>query len=174
MIFETVNFVRKEKGESIVRVKLLIVDDEIVQLNLIGKVISRYRPEYEITTTHQPEQALHSYKENLDAVIASGSEDVLLISKCWFDCGRVYDICGAQSQTLNCYSNAVSYIDQIRKIDCFGCAKLCYEAALVYAKNNVAEKAAHLLAFGEACLQTMDAELADSLLALIKAARSSL
>ena len=123
---------------------------------------------------NQPEQALHSYKENLDAVIASGSEDVLLISKCWFDCGRVYDICGAQSQTLNCYSNAVSYIDQIRKIDCFGCAKLCYEAALVYAKNNVAEKAAHLLAFGEACLQTMDAELADSLLALIKAARSSL
>ncbi len=40
------------------RVKLLIVDDEITQLNLIGRVIQRYRPEYEITTTHLPEQAL--------------------------------------------------------------------------------------------------------------------
>lgn len=52
------------------RVKLLIVDDEIVQLNLIGKVISRYRPEYEITTTHQPEQALH--------YLADGTYDAVL------------------------------------------------------------------------------------------------
>ena len=123
---------------------------------------------------NQPEQALRYYKENLDAVTASGSEDVLLISKCWFDCGRAYDACGAQEETLNCYSNAVSYIDEIRKIDCFGCAKLCYEAALVYVKNNIPEKAKDLLFFGEECLQTMDADLSDSLMTLIKEALSSL
>ena len=40
------------------RVKLLIVDDEIVQLGLIGRVVARFRPEYEITTTHEPKEAL--------------------------------------------------------------------------------------------------------------------
>lgn len=39
-------------------VKILIVDDEILQLHLIGKVMARFRPEYEITMTHQPQEAL--------------------------------------------------------------------------------------------------------------------
>lgn len=52
------------------KVKLLIVDDEMVQLNLIGKIILRYRPEYEITLTHQPEQALDLLKnDSYDAVL---------------------------------------------------------------------------------------------------------
>lgn len=60
----------KRTGGAAVRVKLLIVDDEIVQLNLIGKIISRYRPEYEITLTHQPEQVLDFLKnDTYDAVL---------------------------------------------------------------------------------------------------------
>lgn len=54
----------------VVKVKLLVVDDEIVQLNLIGKIILRYRPEYEITLTHQPEQALNLLQnDSYDAVL---------------------------------------------------------------------------------------------------------
>lgn len=52
------------------RVKMLIVDDEALQLGLIGRVIQRYRPEYEITTTHQPEQALRH--------LTDGTYDALL------------------------------------------------------------------------------------------------
>lgn len=37
---------------------ILIVDDEILQLNSIGKIIRRYRPDYEVVTTHQPQEAL--------------------------------------------------------------------------------------------------------------------
>lgn len=40
------------------KVKILIVDDEILQLNLIGAIIRRYRPDYEVVTTHQPMEAL--------------------------------------------------------------------------------------------------------------------
>lgn len=40
------------------KVKILIVDDEILQLNSIEKIIRRYRPDYEVTTTHQPMEAL--------------------------------------------------------------------------------------------------------------------
>ena len=68
------------------RVKLLIVDDEIVQLNLIGKVISRYRPEYEITTTHQPEQALRyladgTYDAGLTDIRMPGMDGIELIRR---------------------------------------------------------------------------------------------
>lgn len=41
---------------------ILIVDDEILQLNCIGKIIRRYRPEYEVVTTHQPLEALELLK----------------------------------------------------------------------------------------------------------------
>lgn len=52
------------------RVKLLIVDDEIVQLGLIGRVVARFRPEYEITTTHEPKEALRLLAgEAYDAVL---------------------------------------------------------------------------------------------------------
>ena len=52
------------------RVKLLIVDDEVPQLNLIGRVISKYRPEYEITMADQAEQALEFLKNHrYDAVL---------------------------------------------------------------------------------------------------------
>lgn len=39
-------------------VKILIVDDEILQLNLIGRIIRQYKPNYEVVTTHQPLEAL--------------------------------------------------------------------------------------------------------------------
>lgn len=52
------------------RVKLLIVDDEVPQLNLIGRVISKYRPEYEITMADQAAQALDFLKnDRYDAVL---------------------------------------------------------------------------------------------------------
>lgn len=40
------------------KVKILIVDDEILQLHLIGKIIQRYKPDYEVVTTHLPLEAL--------------------------------------------------------------------------------------------------------------------
>lgn len=52
------------------RVRLLIVDDEVPQLNLIGRVILKYRPEYEITLADQAEQALQFLKnDKYDAVL---------------------------------------------------------------------------------------------------------
>lgn len=52
------------------RVKLLIVDDEILQLGLIGRVVARFRPEYEITTTHEPKEALRQLTDGaFDAVL---------------------------------------------------------------------------------------------------------
>lgn len=39
-------------------IKILIVDDEILQLNLIGKIIRQYKPDYEVVTTHRPLEAL--------------------------------------------------------------------------------------------------------------------
>lgn len=52
------------------RVRLMIVDDEVPQLNLIGKVILKYRPEYEITMVDQAEQALQFLEnDTYDAVL---------------------------------------------------------------------------------------------------------
>ena len=46
------------------KIKILVVDDEILQLNLICKVIRQIRPAYEIISTHQPAQALEILKNN--------------------------------------------------------------------------------------------------------------
>lgn len=43
-------------------VKILIIDDEILQLELIGKIIRRFHPEYEVTTVNQPPEALELLK----------------------------------------------------------------------------------------------------------------
>lgn len=52
------------------KVRLLIVDDEVPQLNLIGRVILKYRPEYEIAMADQAKQALHFLEnDTYDAVL---------------------------------------------------------------------------------------------------------
>ena len=51
-------------------VKILVVDDEILQARLIGNVIRRYRPDYDVVTTHQPKEAL--------ALLQTGRFDALM------------------------------------------------------------------------------------------------
>lgn len=49
---------------------IIIVDDEVVQVNLIGKIIQRYRPDYHVTTCTCPKNALSLLREgNYQALI---------------------------------------------------------------------------------------------------------
>lgn len=45
------------------KVKMLIVDDEPMQLSLISSVVQKLRPSYEITATYVPQQALELLKQ---------------------------------------------------------------------------------------------------------------
>lgn len=45
------------------KVKMLIVDDEPMQLSLIRSVVQKLRPSYEITATYVPQQALELLKQ---------------------------------------------------------------------------------------------------------------
>jgi len=40
------------------KVEILVVDDEILQLQLLSKIIQRYRPEFSVTAVNQPREAL--------------------------------------------------------------------------------------------------------------------
>lgn len=40
------------------KVEILVVDDEILQLQLLSKIIQRYRPEFTVTAVNQPREAL--------------------------------------------------------------------------------------------------------------------
>ena len=46
------------------KVKMLIVDDEPMQLSLIRSVVQKLRPSYEITATYVPQQALELLKQH--------------------------------------------------------------------------------------------------------------
>ena len=73
------------------------MDDEILQLELIGKIIKRYRPAYQVTTQHDPAEALRmletgDFNALLTDVKMPGMSGIELISKARAQQGRPLEI----------------------------------------------------------------------------------
>ncbi len=113
----------------------------------------------------KPELALKYYKRNLDAILEIKNDNKVIEAKCWFDCGRAYLACQNKEDALMCFNKASSFIDNLREIDLFACAQICFEIAsfLVEIGSESNRKVVDLLLFGKKCLEPLDSKIAESL-----------
>ena len=121
-------------------------------------------------------EALECYEKNLEVISHETPEDRFMVAKCWYDCGRANKACGDEQAALACFEGAVADLDAIKRVDLFGCARLCYETAYLMRSlgSGSGEKTLRLLDVGAQCAGQLDSKLAESLAGQIEELRATI
>ena len=121
-------------------------------------------------TIKKPELALKYYKKNLDAALAEEKHSEIPVAKYWYDCGKAYLACKNEQQALACLLKASDNLEQMKELNRFATAQICYETAslLIEISNDNVEKARQLLDYGRRCLEALDSMVTDTLLKKIE------
>ncbi len=116
-------------------------------------------------TINKPDIALKYYKMNLDAVLEDENHSRILVAKYWYDCGKAYLACKDKENALNCLIKASENLKQMKELNRFATAQICYETAslLIEISEDNIEKASQLLEFGLNSLDTLDSKVTDTL-----------
>ena len=116
-------------------------------------------------TINAPEEAIIFFKKNLEAVLNMEKPDKVILSKCWFDCGRGYYADNKSANAVECFFHSSEYIGEVKAFDLFACSQMCYEIAFFLSAigNDQKKKTLELLTYGKTCIENIDSSLADSL-----------